>query len=85
MENDNLTGEQRQARVAIVEEFLTHGADPSVGDSEDFFRSVSSHFVTSEELAHLEDIRLGKLSQSSPLRQIRKWLRWRSTYKSLVS
>ena len=82
MEHDNLTGEQRQARVAIVEELLMHGADPSVGDSENFFRSVVSQFATSEEVAHLEGIRLEKLSQSSSLRQIRKWLPWRSTYKS---
>lgn len=82
MEHDNLTGEQRQARVAIVEELLIQGANPGVGDSENFFRFVVSQFATSEEVAHLEGIRLEKLSQNSPLHQIRKWLPWRSTYKS---
>ena len=77
-----LTGEQRRARVAVVEKLLLHGADPGVGDSDVYFRDIISDFATSEELAHLEGIRLEKLSQSTPLYQIKRWFPWRASYKS---
>ena len=76
-----LTGEERKARVAIIEELLLHGADPGV----DRFREYMSCFATSEEVAHLEDIRLGKLFQKTPLHQIRKWLPWKGFNKSFES
>ena len=77
----SLTGEERRARVAIIEELLLHGADPGV----DHFRDNMSRFATSEEVAHLEDIRLGKLFQKTPLYQIRKWLPWKGFNKSFES
>ena len=67
-----LTGEERRTRVAIIEELLLHGADPGV----DHFRNKMSCFATAEEVAHLEDVRLGKLSENTPLYQIRQWLPW---------
>lgn len=85
MKTEILTGEERLARVAIIEELLIHGADPGVGDSDIFFRTVISCFATSEEVAHLEGIRLEKLSQSSHLYQIRKWLPWRASYRPIDS
>lgn len=42
MENKALTGEERRARVAIIEELLLHGADPGVGDSDVCFSIVIS-------------------------------------------
>lgn len=77
-----LTEEERRARVAIIEALLLHGADPSVGDSDVYFRSVISHSAIPEEVAHLEGIRLEKLYQSTTLYQIRKWFPWRVSYKS---
>ena len=79
-----LSGEERRARVEIIEELLLHGADPALGDSF-VFRDIISQFATSEELAHLEDVRLGKLTQNNPLYQMRKWLPWKILNKSFGS
>ena len=85
MQIKTLTEEERRARVAIIEALLLHGADPGVGDSDVYFRSVISHSATPEEVAHLEGIRVEKLYQSSSLYQIRKWFPWRVSYKSFDS
>lgn len=76
-----LTGEERRARVAIIEELLLHVADPGV----DHFYDSMSGFATSEEAAHLEDVRLGKLFRKTPLYQIRKWLPWKGFNRSFES
>ena len=48
MEHDNLTEEQRRARVTIVEEPRIHRAKPGFGESEIFL--IVSGFATSEEV-----------------------------------
>ena len=70
MEHDNLTEEQRRARVTIVEERLIHRAKPGVGESEFFAHHFSVPNVRGS--AHLEGIRLEKLSQISHWHQIWK-------------
>ncbi len=85
MEAKVLTAEERRARVTIIEELLLYRADPDVGDSDDYFRDVIARFATSEEVAHLEGIRVEKLSQSSLLYKMRRWLPWKVSYKPFDS
>jgi len=86
-----LSGEERRQRVEIVEALLAHGADPDIGNKDDYFRNKMSLFATPEEVAYLDDLRLQQrasqqrafqqpaLQQQAPitvLQYLKQWLWW---------